>query len=233
MEQTDAPISSYCTSREGVENMKMNMLQKQTMPTNIRDLVLFKQKKQDRMLRDLGLLTLRLSVGGLLVGHGSQKMFGWFKGPGLQGTAGWLESLGLKPGTAWATAASASELGGGLLTALGFLHPIGPIGTMGAMIMATAKAHWGKPIWVSQGGAELPVVNMASALALTLTGPGRFSLDRLFGIRMPRAVVIAVAVVEGVMVAIGIKSRPTPPAQSQTRKESTTELQSGEPAGSH
>src|SRR5579884_4397502 len=105
-------LSCCHTSREGVRTMKMNVLQKQNLPANIQDLVLFKQKKQDRMLRDLGLLTLRLSVGGLLVGHGSQKLFGWFRGPGLQGTAGWLESLGLKPGTAWATAASASELGG-------------------------------------------------------------------------------------------------------------------------
>ncbi|HZS79083.1 MAG TPA: DoxX family protein [Ktedonobacteraceae bacterium] len=208
--------------------MKMNMLQKQTMPTNIRDLVLFKQKKQDRMLRDLGLLTLRLSVGGLLVGHGSQKMFGWFKGPGLQGTAGWLESLGLKPGTAWATAASASELGGGLLTTLGFLHPIGPIGTMGAMIMATVKAHWGKPIWVSQGGAELPVTNMAAALALTLTGPGRFSLDNVLGIRLPRALIIAVAVIEAMMVAIGIMSRPTP-APETAKKEEPTPAQATSP----
>jgi len=36
--------------------------------------------------------------------------------------------------------------------------------------MATAKAHWGKPIWVPSGGAELPVTNIAAALALMLTG---------------------------------------------------------------
>ncbi len=57
------------------------------------------------MMRDLGLLILRLTVGGLLSGHGSQKSFGWFGGFGLQGTAGWLESLGMKPGTPWAIGA--------------------------------------------------------------------------------------------------------------------------------
>ncbi len=109
------------------------------------------------MIKDVGLLILRLTVGGLLSGHGSQKLFGWFGGYGLKGTAGWLESMGLKPGHLWATGAGASEFGGGMLTTLGLFHPLGPIGTIAAMIMATAKAHWGKPIWVSEGGAELPV----------------------------------------------------------------------------
>src|SRR6267154_6541947 len=135
--------------------MKLAMLEKQSVPKKLKQTVVSKKEKQGGMMRDIGLLILRLVMGGLLVGHGSQKLFGWFSGPGLKGTAGFLESLGLKPGTPWATVAAASEFGGGTLTALGLLHPLGPIGTMGGMIMATAKAHWGKPIWVTQGGAEL------------------------------------------------------------------------------
>jgi len=96
---------------------------------------------------------------------------------------------------------------------------LGPLGTMGAMIMATAKAHWGKPIWGTKGGAKLPVINMATALALTLTGPGRFSLDHVLGIRLPRALVIAIAIVKAAMVAIGIASRPTPPPTPPTEKQ--------------
>src|SRR6266550_2772001 len=191
--------------------MKLNVMKKQTVPTALKEVAVFKRRKESSTMRDLGLLILRLTVGGLLTGHGSQKLFGWFSGPGLKGTAGWLESLGLKPGTPWATAAAGSEFGGGVLTALGFLHPLGPLGTMGAMIMATVKTHWGKPIWASKGGAELPVINMAAALALTLTGPGRFSLDDVLGIRLPRMLIIALAIVEAAMVAVGIMSRPTPP----------------------
>jgi len=33
--------------------------------------------------RDLGLLALRVGVGGALVAHGAQKLFGWFGGGGL------------------------------------------------------------------------------------------------------------------------------------------------------
>src|SRR5437660_9554435 len=194
---------------KGMPTMKLELMEKQRITPSLKKMALVKRQKESSMMSDIGLLILRLAVGGLLAGHGTQKLFGWFSGPGLKGTAGWLESLGLKPGTSWATAASASEFGGGLLTTLGFLHPLGPLGTLGAMIMAIAKAHWGKPIWVSQGGAELPVTNIAAALALTLTGPGRFSLDRLFGIRLPRWLVIGVAVVEAVLLTIGIMSRPT------------------------
>src|SRR5687767_13895981 len=63
-------------------------------------------------MADLGLLGLRLTAGGLLAGHGAQKLFGKFGGYGLEGTAGWLESIGLRPGKPWATLAGASEFGG-------------------------------------------------------------------------------------------------------------------------
>src|SRR5947209_17053717 len=202
--------------------MKLAVKEKQRIPTIVKRKAVVKKQNESGVTRDLGLLILRLAVGGLLAGHGSQKLFGWFSGPGLKGTAGWLESMGLKPGTPWATAASASEFGGGVLTTLGFLHPLGPLGTMGAMIMATAKAHWGKPIWASKGGAELPVINMGTALALTLTGPGRFSLDNVLGIRMPRALVITAAVAEVALLAIGIVSRPAPPQASPAQEQAAT-----------
>ena len=53
------------------------------------------------------------------------------------------------------------------------------------MSMATTKAHWGKPIWVSEGGAELPVLNIAVSTALMIREPDKYSLDRVLGIRLP------------------------------------------------
>lgn len=131
-------------------------------------------------------LILRLTLGLLMAGHGSQKAFGWFGGPGPEGTAGLMEMLGLKPGRPWATMAMASEFGGGALTALGLLNPLGPLGIIASMSMATTKAHWGKPIWVTSGGAELPVINIVGALVLILNGPDKYSMDRLLGIKLPR-----------------------------------------------
>jgi putative oxidoreductase len=52
-----------------------------------------------------------------------------------------------------------------LLTALGLLNPLGPLGIIGSMSMATRKAHRGKPVWVTEGGAELPLLNIAVSTA--------------------------------------------------------------------
>ena len=135
---------------------------------------------------NLAALILRLVLGGLLAGHGAQKLFGSFSGPGLEGTSGFMEMLGLKPGRPWAYLAGLSESGGGVLTLLGFLNPLGPLGVVGSMAMAATTAHKGKPIWVTEGGAELPLTNMAAATALILNGPGKWSLDRALGLSLPR-----------------------------------------------
>lgn len=141
-------------------------------------------------MKDLALLTLRGVTGGLLAGHGAQKLFGSFRGPGIEGTAGMMESMGMKPGKPWAALAGLSEFGGGALTALGFLNPLGPLGIIGAMVVAGGKVHGVSPIWAQEGGGELPVTNSAVALAIALSGPGRYSLDRAFGVKVPRWIVV-------------------------------------------
>src|SRR5919108_2320102 len=160
-------------------------------------------------MRDLGLLALRLTLGGLLAGHGAQKLFGSFQGHGFRGTSTYFESLGLQPGETWATTAGMGEMTGGVLTALGFLHPLGPLTTFGPMIVAWGRVHWGKPIWVTHGGGELPATNIAIALALLLTGPGRISVDGMLGIRLPAALatLFAASVAAGSLIAL---SQPQP-----------------------
>jgi putative oxidoreductase len=128
---------------------------------------------------------VRLAQGSHMAGHGAQKLFGSFGGPGLEGTSGFMEMLGMRPGRPWAYLAGLSEFGGGVLTALGLLNPLGPLGVIASMSMATRKAHWGKPIWVTEGGAELPLLNIAVSTALMIREPDRYSLDRILGIRLP------------------------------------------------
>jgi putative oxidoreductase len=93
--------------------------------------------------------------------------------------------LGMKPGRFWGLTGGLAEFTGGILTALGFLNPIGPLASISAMVVATRKAHWGKPVFANEGGAELPLTNIGIALAVALEGPGRYSLDHVLGIRVP------------------------------------------------
>jgi putative oxidoreductase len=131
---------------------------------------------------DHALLIIRIVVGTLVAGHGAQKLFGTFGGDGLTGTTAFLTSLGLRPARFWAVVAGATELGSGILTALGLLYPLAPVGILAAMTVAIATVHWGKPIWADQGGAELPLTNAAVATALLLAGPGGYALDQVLGL---------------------------------------------------
>ena len=179
--------------------------------------------KEKKTVVNLVLLLLRTNMGSLMVGHGAQKLFGWWGGYGLQGTSGWLESLGLRPGRPWAILAGGSEFGGGVLSLLGLFNPLGPLGVIGSMAMATRKAHWGNPIWVTEGGPELPVTNISIATALMLAGPGRYSLDRALGIRLPRWVALLGLAIIAITVYFG--GRMPPAAQEESGEEAEEEDQ--------
>ena len=136
-------------------------------------------------MRDSTLLGLRLTLGGYLAVHGAQKLFGSFDGPGLDKTGVGFARLGLKPGKAFAALAGGSEFAGGILTATGAAYPVGPLIVAGTMAVASLT-HADKGPMLQKGGFELPASNLAAAIVLIGTGPGRYSLDRLIGLRLPK-----------------------------------------------
>jgi putative oxidoreductase len=158
-------------------------------------------------MRTVGVLVVRATVGGLLAGHGAQKLLGWFEGGGMEGTKGMMQNLGLEPPQRWAGMAAFSELGGGLMTALGLLNPVGPLLAAGSMLIAAFTVHAGKPIWVTKGGAELPVTNLAALAAVMAIGPGSLSLDRALGIRLPRLLALPGLAVVGAMTWLTLQAR--------------------------
>ena len=125
----------------------------------------------------LGSLIVRGVVGPLFVGHGTQKLFGWFGGYGLEGTGGAFEGMGLRPGKRHATAAGVAEAGGGALLTLGLATPIAASAVAGTMVTAIRTAHGGKPPWVTEGGWEYCAVIIAAMAALAEAGPGPLSVD--------------------------------------------------------
>ena len=112
----------------------------------------------------------RAVLGGYLAVHGAQKLFGSFGGAGLDGTAELFDKIGLTPGRQMAALAGATELGGGVLTATGALHPLGPVAVASTMAVATAVHRKAGPM-ATKGGYELPLTNLAFALVLATARP--------------------------------------------------------------
>lgn len=131
------------------------------------------------MMMDLGLLLIRLVVGLLFVGHGAQKLFGWFGGYGPKGTGGWMESIGIKPGVLVAVAAGLMELTGGVLFAAGLLTPVAALLLVLTMLGAIVKVHARNGLWVTANGMEYPLVLIVVAIGVALIGAGAYSLDAI------------------------------------------------------
>jgi putative oxidoreductase len=131
----------------------------------------------------LALFVARAVLGLAMAAHGAQKLFGWWGGYGLEKTTGFMAAVGYRPPRLFALAVSVGEIGSGLLTALGLLGPAGPALMILIMLVAIGVAHWGHGFFAAGNGLELPLLYVAGALVLALSGPGAYSLDALFGLQ--------------------------------------------------
>src|SRR5918911_3404856 len=110
---------------------------------------------------NIAMLVLRLVVGLLFIGHGTQKLFGWFGGHGRAGTAQMFDSLGLQPGARIAVLAGAAEAAAGVLLVLGLVTPFAAAAITAVMVTAIATVHGAKGLWTTNGGYEYNLVLMA------------------------------------------------------------------------
>ncbi|WP_448221531.1 DoxX family membrane protein [Gordonia iterans] len=146
---------------------------------------------------DLGLLILRVVVGLVFLGHGLQKLTGWWGGPGIDGFASFLSqsfpggdpSLGFNPDLArtLALVTGLTETIGGALLILGLLAPVAGAGLFGVILVAIMyrmTLSGGFYFFATDAhgtGLEFELTLAAAVLALTLCGPGTYSLDRRWG----------------------------------------------------
>jgi putative oxidoreductase len=169
----------------------------------------------------LGLLILRLVVGLTMAGHGAQKVFGWWGGPGMNGWTASVTKLRIRPATPWAWLAALSELGGGLLFALGLLSPLGSLAIAGTMLVAIATVHWANGFWNGKRGYEFNLALLASVVAVALTGPGAFSADQVLGIHLPEPVTLIVGTLAVIAGGVGTLASRGPKIETQTKPQTT------------
>ncbi len=174
----------------------------------------------------IGRLLLRLTVGSLFFGHGTQKLFGLFGGHGLDATANMFESLGMRPGRRNAIAAGLAEAGGGAALAAGFATPLAAATLTSVMLTAIHRVHLKNGPWVTNGGYEYNAVLIAAVIALTEVGPGEVSLDHALGTERSGPGWALLALAAGAAGSAGAhylaESHPAPPPPPAPASDAST-----------
>jgi putative oxidoreductase len=166
---------------------------------------------------DVGLLVFRLGIAGLLFGHSTQKLFGWFRGAGPAGAGALFHTWGFRPGPTMAVVAGLCELVGLGSIGLGLVTVGGCAVVVGTMIVAAAPTAR-NGLWAHLGGNEVPVLYGFMAVVIAFTGPGRYSLDHALGLTALTGLGWSVAApVVGAIAAVFVLLRRRAALRSQER----------------
>ena len=175
---------------------------------------------------EFGLFILRVVIGAFFIGHGTQKLFGWFGGPGVEGASGMFDSLGYRRSRAMAVLAGGAEAGAGTLLLLGLLTPLAGAAIIGLMVNAIAAVHAGNGPWVANGGWEYNVVLATAGATFGFAGPGWAALDDAIGWELTGPGWGLVTVAVGLVAAGGVlASRDTTPAADVPAEEQEEQRQ--------
>jgi putative oxidoreductase len=129
---------------------------------------------------------LRAAVGLALVPHGLRNTFGFFPNTGVRALnitdlAKQLDATGYRPGKLWAPAISLTQLVGGPLLALGlFTRPVAAVVLVFLLVSNIERWRVGRYFW-NQLGLEYTLMWTIATFYVLISGPGPYSLDRLFG----------------------------------------------------
>jgi putative oxidoreductase len=161
---------------------------------------------------DLGLLVLRLTLGGVLLAHGVNHINGGGKIPG---TARWFGSMGMRPPIVHAWLASVVEVVAGALLLVGLLTPFAAAGGIGIMTVAFIINHRKNGFFIFRPGEgyEYVLTLALLGLAIAILGAGGWSLDHAIGIDddLDAGVGLAIALIAGVgggLLTVGLGWRP-------------------------
>jgi len=129
---------------------------------------------------DVGLLVLRLALGGIIITHGVAKLYP-DPAAGFQGFADYLLKLGVPSPKPMAGLVLAAEILGGLLVVTGIFARLGALGIAGVMAVGMIMVHWQNGFFIPQKvaqpgdvpvGIEFTLALLAMALCVAFAGAG-------------------------------------------------------------
>ncbi len=126
---------------------------------------------------DWGLLVLRLGVATAIFPHGAQKALGWWGGNGFAKTLeGFSANMGIPPFIG--ALAVAAEFLAPMGLVLGLLTRLSALGIAITMCVAVS-VHASNGFFAGNGGFEYPLTIAFAAIALVLSGGGKWAADNL------------------------------------------------------
>ncbi|UGU17227.1 DoxX family protein [Sinomicrobium kalidii] len=131
-------------------------------------------------------LILRITLGGVLFPHATQKLFGWFNGPGLSGEMEFMKgTLGLPAFVA--IAAITVECLGTFMILTGFGTRIAAVGIFGLFTGMISIVHfkngyfmnWFGKLPAGREGFEFHLLVLGICIVLVLLGGGKWAVDNI------------------------------------------------------
>ncbi|MDQ2732393.1 MAG: DoxX family protein [Armatimonadota bacterium] len=133
-------------------------------------------------LLGIALLVVRIMIGAIFIGHGAQKLFGFWHGPGMAGFTGMVAHMGFPLPGVFAYLAAISEFGGGLALIIGLLARLGALGIAFSMLVAIFRVHLPNGLLGAghdKPGFDFPLACLAGAAVIILLGAGHYSVDAI------------------------------------------------------
>lgn len=124
---------------------------------------------------------MRIVIGGFLIPHGMQKLFGLFGGAGMEGVIAGFTKMGLEPAPLLAYMAGCTEFFGGILIVLGLFTRVAAAGAFILLITAASHVHYANGFFAGKGGYEYALLWAVMAFYVFIKGGGHCSLDRKIG----------------------------------------------------
>ncbi len=128
-------------------------------------------------------VVLRVMLGMVIFPHGAQKVLGWFGGHGFEGTLSFFtQQMGIP--AMIALLVFAGEFLGSLGLITGFLTRFSAAGIAAIMAGAVTTVHLGNGFFMNWSGNqagegfEFHLLVIGMAIALMITGGGKYSLDQ-------------------------------------------------------